>query len=321
MGRPRWVASPARPPPLPPPPPPTLFLSADLANHLPPLRMNVSYGRLVANGKPFDLKGIEWHGTEQEAMVPQGLGNHSLDYYLTFLQQHSFNGIRLPFDHDRMLRNAIVVDSHHVRLAPELLHLRYVNVFTTIAKAAARRGQLIVLACDRLTFSAAPGQPGSGLWYSGEVSEEQVQRSWAHIADVLCSQWNVIGVDLQSQPFRASWDSPGKGPPTFNPATDWNAAATRLGNFVLSKCPRWLVFVEGVGETPGARDQQLEGGAHACTAARARASSRCLHAPSGSSLLPSRALSLSHTLLSTPCATQALSGARTCGAHAKTRSS
>ncbi|KOO25359.1 cellulase (glycosyl hydrolase family 5) subfamily protein, partial [Chrysochromulina tobinii] len=194
-------------------------------------------------------------------MVPQGLGNHSLDYYLTFLQQHSFNGIRLPFDHDRMLRNAIVVDSHHVRLAPELLHLRYVNVFTTIAKAAARRGQLIVLACDRLTFSAAPGQPGSGLWYSGEVSEEQVQRSWAHIADVLCSQWNVIGVDLQSQPFRASWDSPGKGPPTFNPATDWNAAATRLGNFVLSKCPRWLVFVEGVGETPGARDQQLEGGA------------------------------------------------------------
>jgi hypothetical protein len=119
-----------------------------------------------------------------------------------------------------------------------------------------------------------------------------VQRSWAHIADVLCSQWNVIGVDLQSQPFRASWDSPGKGPPTFNPATDWNAAATRLGNFVLSKCPRWLVFVEGVGETPGARDQQLEGGAHACTAARARASSRCLHAPSGSSLLPSRALSL-----------------------------
>ena len=45
--------------------------------------------------------------------------------------------------------------------------------------------------------------------------------------------------------------------------TDWNAAAERLGNGVLNFCPRWLIFVQGVGETPGAgADQDTAGGVY-----------------------------------------------------------
>merc|ERR1719506_1520402 len=36
------------------------------------------------------------------------------------------------------------------------------------------------------------------------------------------------------------------------PESDWGQAAGRLGNHVLSACPRWLVMVEGVGYSPGA---------------------------------------------------------------------
>ena len=55
----------------------------------------------------------------------------------------------------------------------------------------------------------------------------------------LCDQWNVIGVDLYQEPFRASWGA-------HNVRTDWNLAAERLGNRVLAGCPRWLVFVQGI---------------------------------------------------------------------------
>ena len=36
--------------------------------------------------------------------------------------------------------------------------------------------------------------------------------------------------------------------------TDWDKAASRLGNEVLKACPRWLVAVSGVGGSPGAFD-------------------------------------------------------------------
>ena len=52
-------------------------------------------------------------------------------------------------------------------------------------------------------------------------------------------------VDLVNEPHASSW---GFG----RPETDWDKAAARLGNHVLSQCSRWLVFVEGVGHTPGA---------------------------------------------------------------------
>lgn len=65
------------------------------------------------------------------------------------------------------------------------------------------------------------------------------------MAGVLCGQWNVFAADLQNEPHASSW---GKG----DPATDWGLAAGRLGNHVLQACPRWMIFVEGVGFEPGA---------------------------------------------------------------------
>lgn len=52
-------------------------------------------------------------------------------------------------------------------------------------------------------------------------------------------------MDLHNEPHKASW---GQG----NQWTDWNKAAERIGNHVLSRCPRWLINVEGVGYDPGA---------------------------------------------------------------------
>ena len=56
--------------------------------------------------------------------------------------------------------------------------------------------------------------------------------------------WNVFAADLQNEPHAASWG--------FGRSIDWDRAATRLGNYVLRGCPRWLIMVEGVGYKPGA---------------------------------------------------------------------
>ena len=71
-------------------------------------------------------------------MAPYGLEKHSLDHFLAFVQQQKFNAIRLPFDHDRMLKNEILPDSDALAFAPELVNLPYAHAFVTIAHACAR---------------------------------------------------------------------------------------------------------------------------------------------------------------------------------------
>ena len=225
----------------------TVYTTVD-AHNVAPLHFNTSHTGILADGKPFLFKGLTWRGAEMPAMVPLGLSSHSIDHYLNFMQREGFNSIRLTFDHEHVLKNAIVPEAiaeTKLAHASELIELPYTHIFAEIAKAAARRGILIVLACGRISPSLAPGAQGSGSWYSDSISEDLVLRSWQRMAKTTCALWNVVGVDLMDKPYKSSWGS-------GEPATDWQSAAARIGNHVLRLCPRWLVFAQGVGANPGA---------------------------------------------------------------------
>jgi endoglucanase len=213
---------------------------------LTPIRFSAHSGQLFGNEQPFHIKGINWHGSESRTGPPAGLDKHGVNYYMHFLAANDFNAVRLLFNHRSILASsdpltAPPLQTDGLALAPELKGVSYVEMFVRLAQEAARHGILILLACHRLSPKAWPGE---GLWYDKEIQEENVLDSWEFIAAALCGQWNVIGVDLQNEPHSASWG--------FGRATDWDKAAARIGNHVLSKCPRWLVFVEGVGFRPGA---------------------------------------------------------------------
>ena len=79
-----------------------------------------------------------------------------------------------------------------------------------------------------------------------QVPIDDVKRAWTALAEALCNEWNVFAVDPQNEPWKSTW---GFG----DPKTDWNLGAEDLGNHILSVCPRWLIFVEGVSDYPGSR--------------------------------------------------------------------
>eukprot|EP00966_Prymnesium_polylepis_P177823 4117984-Prymnesium_polylepis.1 len=109
-------------------------------------------------------------------------------------------------------------------------------MFKQLAISAAESNILILLAAHRVSPEA---WPGDGLWYDSSISEQSTMDSWTKIAEELCGQWNVVAVDVFNEPHKATWGQGGDD-------TRWDKAATRLGNHILSKCPRWLVFVEGI---------------------------------------------------------------------------
>lgn len=180
---------------------------------------------------------------------------------MNFLKQYKFNAIRFLFNHQTVLSNATLEPPDTVKYgvgapweAPELENFKYLDMFLKLAQVAAEHGVLIMMACHRLTPSA---WPGDGLWYDAVITEARVKKSWTMLAQKLCSQWNVFAVDLQNEPHASSW---AKGGGTQE---DWGHAAERLGNHVLSVCPRWLIMVEGVGYNPGALGMD-QGGAGIC---------------------------------------------------------
>ena len=246
---------PPSPPPNPPPPP-------GLPPQLPPLPALPPFdyqrisphalsfegvdGQLYANGEPFSIKGVNWYGSESRAGPPHGLDRHSMGWYFDWMKERKFNAVRFLFNHKMILDNpALEMPWGGANAPPDFKEVKnYLKMFRKLAEEAAERGILVLMAAHRLTPDA---WPGDGFWYSEEVPESKVLESWAKVSAELCSQWNVFGADLHNEPHASAWAKP------QGPAVDWPKAATRIGNFVLGACGRWLIFVEGVGYSPGAR--------------------------------------------------------------------
>jgi len=208
--------------------------------------VDVRDGGFVANGYlPLNLKGVNWRGPETGPQPPNGLEHHPLEWYLDFLVSHGFNAIRLHVNHRDVLDNT-PVDLSDLPHAPSDWSddLRYLSMLQHFAKSAAEKGLLVMVVGARLGREEVSEEDGGGLWFADDLIEDDVVRSWRAIAGSLCNEWNVVGVDLLDQAYAASW---GKGL-----ITDWDRAAGRIGDRVLTACPRWLVAVTGVGGTPGA---------------------------------------------------------------------
>jgi hypothetical protein len=115
--------------------------------------------------------------------------------YMDYLKRNQFNAIRLLFNHEHILKNDIVDAPKEATI---LFQTRYIEMFLILAREAAERGILVMMACHRMTPEAWPGK---GLWYDDELgfTEEVVKESWTKLASVLCKQWNVVAADLQNE--------------------------------------------------------------------------------------------------------------------------
>ena len=159
-------------------------------------------GVLVStDGQPFSLKGISWEGAETTAGAPGGLNANALSFYFSFLRRHKFNTVRIPFNHKNVRDNAAIPTQSISRTLNSELFANlttgegvvYIEMLRQVVLAAARENMLVVLAAGRLTPTS---WPGDGLWYSREIPEAVLPVLWTKLADALCGQWNVVGVDL-----------------------------------------------------------------------------------------------------------------------------
>ena len=81
---------------------------------------------------------------------------------------------------------------------------------------------------------------GNALWHSPAYPEERWLADWRFMARRYRNQSSVIGADLRNE-MRFGATRGGK-----NPALDWQAAAERGGNAVLTENSNLLIFIEDI---------------------------------------------------------------------------
>jgi len=174
-----------------------------------------------------------------------------------------FNALRVPFSCELALNLGCRKPGNiDYGANPQLAGLSSGAVLDYLVAECAKRGIVILLDMHRM--EAARDIPE--LWYGpgATYSESAVATAWRLMASRYRPCWNVVGADLNNEPHGcATWEQ-GQG----NVATNWRAAAERLGRVVLEANPRLLVFVEGVERCTATGDGSWWGG-HLGDAARA----------------------------------------------------
>ncbi|PRY68561.1 endoglucanase [Glaciihabitans tibetensis] len=187
----------------------------------------------TADNEPYVIRAVSWFGMETSNCAPHGLWAISLDAGLAHIKSMGFNTVRLPFSNECLASAS--TNSINYELNPTLAGKPAVDVMDAVIATAKAHSLSVIL--DRHRPDSA-GQ--SELWYTDGYSEARWISDWQALATRYRDEPAVVGFDLHNEPHGAAcW---GCG----DPATDWQAAATRAGNAVLAINPRVLVIVEGI---------------------------------------------------------------------------
>ncbi|MEM8665165.1 MAG: cellulase family glycosylhydrolase, partial [Pseudomonadota bacterium] len=151
------------------------------------------------------------------------------------------NTIRMPFSGELVDTGGGMPSGIDPGLNPDLVGLNGLEILDAIVDYADVIGLNIILDYHRGPVGGGPNE--NGLWFGEGRTEADVIAEWETMATRYADKPAVIGADLINEPFMATW---GDGS-----ATDWAAAAERIGGAVQAIAPHWLILVEGVSTYDG----------------------------------------------------------------------
>ena len=190
-----------------------------------------------SSGKNIKLTGVNWFGAEGYAFNPNGLDVRNYKDMMDQMKDLNFNSIRLPWS-DAMLDEGRKPTGINASLNPDLAGKTTIEVFDKIIDYAGKIGLKIILDHHRSSDGASANE--NGLWYDDKYPESKMIENWKMLAERYKGNDTVVAADLHNEPHgQATW---GDG----NQATDWAAAAERIGNAIQSVNKDWLMIVEGV---------------------------------------------------------------------------
>jgi len=189
--------------------------------------------RILDDGEPVQLRGINWFGFETELHTVHGLWQRNWQEMIAQMAELGINAVRIPLCPATLRgRTPGGIDYD---LNPDLQGLDSLQLLDRVMVELDARGMYVLLDHHRPDCEKI-----SRLWYTDDYSETEWIEDLVFLARRYRDLPGFLGIDLKNEPHGpASWG-------TGNRETDWNAAAERAAAAVLNANPSVLVFVEGI---------------------------------------------------------------------------
>jgi endoglucanase len=200
---------------------------------------------LDANNQTVRIAGVNWYGFETTDEVVHGLWAQDYRSILNAVKANGYNTVRLPFS-NQMVESPIVpsnisYNNSSGAINTDLKGLNSLQIMDRIIAYAGQIGLRVIL--DNHRSEAGNSAEANGLWYTSAYPESAWINDWKTLASRYVGNTTVVGADLRNEPHNATGGGSCWG--CGSATNDWQLAAQRGGNAVLSVNPNWLIFVEG----------------------------------------------------------------------------
>lgn len=151
-------------------------------------------GRIIHNGTPYRIRGINWSGTESNCRVPHLLWDAPASHYWDLLQDHGFNSIRLPLPYEIFWNpDQSFVQNGCVAASPELRGFSVEDMIWHWLDEAHRRNMTVLLEMHTIQNRIQEGP------WSEFVPKEDVTGGWVAFAERYASHPAIIGFGLKNE--------------------------------------------------------------------------------------------------------------------------
>lgn len=210
------------------------------ATTIPSNYYSTSEGVIFKGTNPIKLKGANWFGFETADHVMHGLWSRGYVEMIQQIKDTGINALRVPVC-PATLAGVDSIGAVDYSKNSDLQGKNSLELLDAIMEELNRQQIYVLLDMHRVDTDCGYI---SDLWYVDGYSETQWINDLKFMADYFSGYEYFMGIDLKNEPHgNATWG-------TGNSATDWNTAAEKAGEAVLSVNPNILIYVEGVQENP-----------------------------------------------------------------------
>ena len=228
---------------------------------------------LTGERQRLQLKGASWFGLQGRPCYPGGASQAPLAGNMAFLRANRFNALRVPLAQNALTdtpvwdrANCQGSDGLFITFNPDFGGLGYMQMLSKFIRMAGDHGLLVML---DIHVTRAGVWPDAGT-IGGLEGGQSLLSAWTILAEHFCDPkqfWNVFAADLKNEPHGMYWGPSAGGSPSSYPENErWDALASEIGNAIHRICPRWLIFVEGVGHCMATVPDDHSGRPHPCPA-------------------------------------------------------
>jgi aryl-phospho-beta-D-glucosidase BglC (GH1 family) len=156
-------------------------------------RWSTSDGLITVSGRPFHIKGVNFHGMESSCRVPHGLWLNPLSYYLDILQDNSFNSLRVPLSYEIMANLDLTVEPSCVTADVQFSGITVRDFLHIFLDEVWARGMSVVFDLHTIAGDITP-MP----WTEG-VTEQHVIDAWSAVAAAFGDHPAVMALELKNE--------------------------------------------------------------------------------------------------------------------------